>query len=131
MNIRNVISFFGLFAMTLSFVSCVRNYDNDQCQAAQLNLGTVQREIAIGMSQADVARVLGSPNIVTHDKDKKETWIYDKIASEVKKSGAANCFILYSSASEYKSVSQRTMTVVIKFREDQTIEDVTYHSSKF
>lgn len=46
-----------------------------------MTLGIVQRDIKIGTSQADVAMVLGSPNIVTQDADGKETWIYDKVSS--------------------------------------------------
>jgi len=30
-----------------------------------------------------VATVLGSPNIVTTDTERRETWVYDKISSEV------------------------------------------------
>jgi hypothetical protein len=34
------------------------------------------------MSGTEVAVALGSPNIVTRDSGGKETWIYDKIATE-------------------------------------------------
>ena len=43
----------------------------------EMTLGIVQKEIHHGMSQADVAATLGSPNIVTKDKDGRETWIFD------------------------------------------------------
>jgi outer membrane protein assembly factor BamE (lipoprotein component of BamABCDE complex) len=38
-------------------------------QGDRLTVGTVQREIRIGMSGAEVAQVLGSPNIVTTDEE--------------------------------------------------------------
>ena len=47
----------------------------------QMTLGTVQKEIKVGTSQADVAAVLGAPNIVTQDADGRETWVYDKVSS--------------------------------------------------
>ncbi|MDB6058072.1 MAG: hypothetical protein JWO95_1916, partial [Verrucomicrobiales bacterium] len=47
-----------------------------------LTLGLVQKHIKPGVSQVDVATALGSPNIVTGDNQQRETWIYDKIASE-------------------------------------------------
>ena len=50
-------------------------------QEQQMTLGLVQRDIKVGTSQADVAQILGSPNIVTQDADGKETWIYDKVSS--------------------------------------------------
>ena len=42
----------------------------------EMTVGIVQKEIRKGMSQADVAVALGSPNIVTNDGSGKETWIY-------------------------------------------------------
>src|SRR3989304_8151099 len=48
----------------------------------EMTVGVVQKEIRRGMSQADVAEALGSPNIVTKDSVGDETWIYDKIATE-------------------------------------------------
>ncbi len=51
--------------------------------ATELTVGTVQKEIRIGMSAAEVAEVLGSPNIVTTDEERRESWIYDKIATDV------------------------------------------------
>lgn len=48
----------------------------------KVTVGIVQREIRNGMSGAEVAEALGSPNIVTKDSSESETWIYDKIATE-------------------------------------------------
>ena len=41
--------------------------DTDGAQERQMTVGTVQREIRKGMPGAEVAEVLGSPNIVTTD----------------------------------------------------------------
>jgi len=51
-------------------------------QERKLTLGVVQSSVREGMSQADVAAALGSPNIVTTDVEGNETWIYDKVATE-------------------------------------------------
>ena len=48
----------------------------------RLTVGTVQREIRVGMSGAEVATTLGSPNIVSTDEDGREVWIYDKISTD-------------------------------------------------
>ena len=37
-----------------------------------LTVGTVQREIRIGMSSAEVIEVMGSPNVVSTDADRNE-----------------------------------------------------------
>lgn len=109
----------------------------------EMTLGVVQREVCQGMNQGDVAQVIGSPNIVSKDKEGHETWIYDKIASEVRQSssglglvflGGANCFGAgggFGGSSASRVSTQKTLTVVIKFDENQCVESVNYHSSKF
>ena len=49
--------------------------------ATNLTVGTVQGSIKVGMPASDVAALLGSPNIVTTDENRREVWIYDKVSS--------------------------------------------------
>lgn len=99
----------------------------------ETTVGLVQKEITKGMSQAEVASVLGSPNIVSKDKNGLETWIYDKIATEVSysasKEGLAS-ILIGPRASGAISQTQKTLTVIIKFK-DNAVEEFSYHSSKF
>jgi outer membrane protein assembly factor BamE (lipoprotein component of BamABCDE complex) len=109
----------------------------------RLTVGTVQREIRMGMSAAAVAEVLGSPNIVTTDDDHNETWIYDKISSDVTYSKSSGTIVglifggsgagagTGSTSSGSTSKTQRTLTVVIKFDENHMVRDFSYHSSQF
>ncbi len=109
----------------------------------RVTVGTVQKEITIGMSAAQVASVLGSPNIVTTDDQRRETWIYDKISSEVtysRSSGTIVGLIFGSSgggagagttSAGATSTSQRTLTVIIKLDDDNRVRDFSYHSSRF
>lgn len=115
----------------------------------EMTLGIVQKDIRVGMSQADVATALGSPNIVTTDSDGNESWIYDKIATEVSYSGESGgvsggvggilggwTLIGGGSAQYAKSTgataqTQKTLTVVIKFDENKSVKTLSYHSSKF
>ena len=118
---------------------------------SQLTVGTVQREIRVGMPGSEVARVLGSPNIVTTDENRREVWVYDKIATErvfSTTSGGVSALILggasvgggivggaggpsYSSSAGASSTSQRTLTVIIKFDEQSRVRDFAYHTSRF
>jgi outer membrane protein assembly factor BamE (lipoprotein component of BamABCDE complex) len=104
----------------------------------EMTLGVVQKEIRVGMSQADVATALGSPNIVTSDSAGKETWVYDKIASEASyshDSGGTGLILglggIYSRQAGAVSSTQKTLTVVIKFDNSKAVESFTYHTSKF
>lgn len=123
-------------AMAIALVGCsAKDSDLHSTQEREMTLGTVQKEIKPGMSQASVAEALGSPNIVTKDDDDKETWIYDKIASEASYSsgGYGGTLILFwgGKSSSKSSTSQKTLTVVIKFDKKSKVEKVTYHTSKF
>jgi len=101
----------------------------------EMTLGVVQKEIRVGMSQPDIATALGSPNIVTRDSEGRETWIYDKIATEAsysKSHGYGTILILgFSRDAGAVSTTQKTLTVVIKFNEKNLVESFSYHASKF
>lgn len=130
-----VISIF--FAVLL--VSCTSVQDNrsdlTSTKEREMTVGLVQKEIHKGMSQAGVAEALGSPNIVTKDDNEKETWIYDKIATEASYSESSSGVFLIlggiSNNTKAASVTQKTLTVIIKFDQNQKVESFTYHASKF
>jgi len=87
------------------------------------------------MFAAEVAEVLGSPNIVTTDEERREVWIYDKISSEVSYSerGGYGTLILIGggSSSGKKTTSQKTLTIIIKYDEEKKVRDFAYHTSRF
>lgn len=104
-------------------------------KSRSLTVGTVQKEIRIGMSGADVVNVLGSPNMVTTDDQHRETWVYDKVATEsVSRSSNGWVFALIAggrSSSASSSTTQRTLTIIIKFDSNGKVRDFAYHSSRF
>ena len=127
--------------------------DVEDTSGQQMTVGTVQREIHVGMSGAEVAQVLGSPNIVTTDEARREVWVYDKISTTSVHSssrGGVSALIFgagglgltngliggagsanYASADGATNTSQKTLTVIIKFNEQGTVRDFAYHTSRF
>lgn len=105
----------------------------------KISVGKVQREISVGMSSAQVIEVLGSPNIVSTDDQRRENWVYDKVATDVSYSssygpvgGVIGALIIGQSASAgAASKSQRTLTIIIKFDKHHKVRDYSYHQSKF
>jgi len=98
----------------------------------RLTVGKVQKEIKIGMASASVIQILGSPNVVTTDEERREVWVYDKIATEVVYSNSdAGIKFLTCGSSGAVSKNQRTLTVVIKFDNEQKVRDFAYHTSSF
>ncbi len=101
----------------------------------KLTVGKVQRQIRVGMSSAEVAEVLGSPNVVTTDEERREVWVYDKISSNVTYSqseGFATLLLIGTDRqSGSSSTNQKTLTVIIKFDNENKVRDFAYHSSSF
>ena len=143
---RTLLRCLCLFPLLTVAASCTAGYHADEVNDAatdRLTVGTVQKEIRIGMSAADVASAMGSPNIVTTDEQRREVWIYDKIATEVRYSnssgGVAGLIIGGSGggvgaagrSAGAASSSQRTLTVIIKFDEKSLVRDFSYRTSQF
>lgn len=135
-----------LIAVVAITGACTAGQHRDEVrddEGAKLTVGTVQKEIKIGMSGAQVAEILGSPNIVTTDENRMETWIYDKISTEVAYSRSSGTIVglLFGSSggglgAGSKSAgaaasSQKTLTVVIKFDANNQVRDFSYRQSSF
>ncbi|MBI4232381.1 outer membrane protein assembly factor BamE [Candidatus Peregrinibacteria bacterium] len=132
--------YFWVFALTFGLITgCVSaTYHQDKVQGEnvdRLTVGKVQKEIRVGMTSAQVVEVLGSPNIVTTDEERREVWAYDKVATDVTYSqshGYATLILIGTSRpSGSSSSTQRTLTVVVKFDQEGKVRDFSYHSSQF
>lgn len=136
--------------LILLFLCCTTTQHQQNLKSnkdREFTVGLVQKEIRVGMSQTEVAETLGSPNIVTRDKAGKESWVYDKIASEASYSKSSvggaggaggatgNALLLGILSGGYdsgaSSTTQKTLTVVIKFNDNHLVDSFSYHSSKF
>lgn len=144
-----------VLAATLALLGCQsaaqHRQDVSDNSGDQLTVGAVQRDIEIGLSGAEVAQILGSPNVVTTDEQRREVWIYDKISTQSafsNSSGSASAGVAgipfitggllggvgsatASGSAGAQETSQRTLTVVIKFDEAGLVRDYSYHTSRF
>jgi outer membrane protein assembly factor BamE (lipoprotein component of BamABCDE complex) len=111
--------------------------------ADRLTVGKVQREIRVGMSGADVIKVLGTPNIVSTDEERREVWVYDRVSTTtVYSESRAGVLALVLGGSGgalggvggdagARSTTQRTLTIIVKFDKDARVRDFAYHASQF
>jgi len=147
----------GAFSAGISMAGCqsaqehAADVEAANADANRLTVGTVQREIRVGMSGGQVASVLGSPNIVTTDEKRREVWVYDRISTTraySTSSGGVSALILggalvgdgliggagstgYSAGAGAAATTQKTLTVVIKFDGQGLVRDFAYHTSTF
>lgn len=142
---------FGLICAVGASLGCATAADHraavQEPVGNELTVGTAQKEIRIGMSGGEVAAVLGSPNIVSSDEERREVWIYDKVSTEYAYSSSSSgigTLILgwggsvaggaggsVSNNSGASSRTQKTLTIIIKFDQEGKVRDFAYHSSKF
>jgi len=85
------------------------------------------------MTTTEVLDVLGSPNIVSTDDQRRESWVYDKIATETAYSTSSSGItsLIVGQSSGAASKSQRTLTIIIKFDNKGRVRDFAYHTSRF
>ncbi len=103
------------------------------------------------MSGDEVIAVLGSPNVVTTDEQRRESWVYDKFSTETvysSSSSGVSALIFgggpvdsgivgggvgpsYRQSAGARSTTQRTLTVVIKFDASKRVRDFAYRQSSF
>jgi outer membrane protein assembly factor BamE (lipoprotein component of BamABCDE complex) len=113
-----------------------------------LTVGKVQQTIKKGMTQTEVVEALGSPNMVTKDKENIETWVYDKLRTEIISASANDKVGLVlgtnfggddvgvaGGASRSNSAnntirSQKTLTIILKFKKGM-LDQYTYNASSF
>jgi len=106
-----------------------------EIEGDRLTVGKVQGEIRVGLDAASVAEILGSPNIVTTDDQRREVWIYDKVSTDRvdTASGAYGSLVILGASTSSRSSSQRqrTLTIIIKFDEEKKVRDFAYNYTQF
>jgi outer membrane protein assembly factor BamE (lipoprotein component of BamABCDE complex) len=130
-----------LVSAALAMTGCTAGFHSSQVQQENINkltLGNVQREIKVGLPSADVVSILGSPNILTTDEQRREVWVYDKISSNVSYSNNASGTGLlpmiiygYGNSAGAAQTSEKTLTIIIKFDKENKVRDYSYHASTF
>ena len=133
---KKFLSLVCLLSCALFVSSCASTQkSSDVTNTDNISVGKVQREIKIGMTSAEVVEILGSPNIVTTDEERREVWVYDKMSTQIDSSSSSKGIWLVvvganSDKNKYSS-SQRTLTIIIKFDSEGKVRDFSYRTSSF
>ncbi|HOE65297.1 MAG TPA: hypothetical protein PLO62_02125 [Candidatus Hydrogenedentes bacterium] len=142
----------GVLAVTaLWLCGCAHSRGLHATKEREMTLGLVQRYVHEGMSAVEVLEALGSPNMVRRDSEGRESWVYDKVATETSHSEsdtgvsgqvsgtgvAQNSLLLgaiggrHNRSSGATATTQKTLTVIIKFDKNGQVETYSYHTSTF
>ena len=101
----------------------------------KITVAKAQTEIKIGMTSSAVIEVLGSPNMVTTDTEHRETWVYDKVSTNIQSSSSkSGVWLLLFTAGNHDfkaSSNQRTLTIIVKFDKNGLVRDFAYRTSTF
>ena len=137
-------TFFITTAIFLFLISSCQTMRGDKSLAdrvirsdpsVNLTLGLVQMTVKEGATKDDIISSLGSPNMVTSSGSKNETWIYDRVSTDIQResesgsaglevgvrgsgnpvSGGLGVGASSNSSGEIVVRTQRTLTVIIKF----------------
>ena len=127
---------FGLILLSSLVIlnGCAPSLYNPQTDE-KISIAKAQKDIKVGMSSAEVVEVLGSPNIISTDEQRREVWVYDKISTQqaYQESGGGIGLILLGVAGQSGSAAknQRTLTIIVKFDSQNKVRDVSYRTSSF
>ena len=101
----------------------------------QMTVAKAQKEIKVGMSSSAVVEALGSPNMVTTDSEQRETWVYDRVSTNVQSSSSKSgvWLLLFAAGSKDSKTtsSQRTLTIIVKFDNNSKVRDFAYRTAAF
>ena len=62
---------------------------NPPKESNKLTLGLVQSSVVNGANQTEITKVLGAPNIISKDKQGRETWTYDRMSRDSESKSAS------------------------------------------
>jgi outer membrane protein assembly factor BamE (lipoprotein component of BamABCDE complex) len=116
-------------------VACAGHPEPAGPAPGELTVGKVQGEIKIGMSSVQVLEVLGAPNIVTTDDERREVWVYDKVSTDRMDAGRSSygTLLLFGGSQGRRDTStrQRTLTILIKYDAEKKVRDFAYNYTQF
>lgn len=132
MKYKNI--FLAIAFATIPFISACST-TNYSLNEEKMTVAKAQTEIKIGMPSSAVIEVLGSPNMVTTDTERRETWVYDKVSTNVQSSSSKSgvWLLLFAAGSKdvQASSNQRTLTIIVKFDKNGLVRDFAYRTSTF
>lgn len=132
-HIRNLPFILGV-VITLS--ACMETPQPLTQRNSQLTQGNVQMNLIVGQTtKAEVLENFGAPNVTTRDGAGREVWTYQRAAQISQASGKSGYWTIIlagqSSRSSGFESSSSMITLIIKFDQNDVVNDFRSRTSKF
>ena len=101
-------------------------------QKSNLTTGVVNTKIKKGItSQAEIVQLIGSPNIITKNKEGEEVWTYSRQSFDTKSGGFGGGLLLFGGSKAFSSASSNSFDLIITFDDQSRVKDYSVISSQF
>ena len=102
-----------------------------QNESNRITLGKVQGVVKTGANQTDIMLALGAPNIISKDRQGRETWTYDRISQDSDAQSSGFFFFIFGSSRSSSSKSSKSLTAIITFDDNKSVVDFAYQSLEY
>ena len=102
-----------------------------QNESNRITLGKVQGVVKTGANQTDIILALGAPNIISKDRQGRETWTYDRISQDSDAQSSGFYFFIFGSSRSSSSKSSKSLTAIITFDDNKSVVDFAYQSLEY
>jgi len=98
--------------------------DSRKASTETFSLGQVQEKIKKGITiKSEVLILIGSPNLVSKNREGKEVHVWDKRSSESERSQGIGTSVVIQ--------NERTITIAITYDNKDVVEDISYRVTSY
>ena len=120
----------SVIVASVFFVGCASS--NKAPQKSNLSFGTIKSSIVKGKtSQSEVVQLLGSPNIVTKNKDNEEVWTYSRQSTDSESGGFGGGLLVFGGNKAFSSQSSNSFDLIITFNSKDIVRDYSVVQAQF
>ena len=101
-------------------------------QKSNLNYATVKKTIVKGQTtQAEVMKVLGSPNLVTKNKSNDEVWMYTRQSYDAESGAFGGGLLFIGGAKAFSSASSSSFDLILTYDKSEVVQDYSVVVSQY
>jgi len=125
-----------ILGVVITLSACMETPQPLTQRNSQLTQGNVQMNLIVGQTtKAEVLENFGAPNVTTRDGAGREVWTYQRAAQISQASGKSGYWTIIlagqSSRSSGFESSSSMITLIIKFDQNDVVNDFRSRTSKF